>query len=108
VATPPGERHSLPALMAAACLREDRWLVHHLASDLPVEEVTRLADQAGARLVVLSSALSQTARQAQQAAEAITATYPHLTVLAGRPGDRLHDLLARAANPHLAAANQPA
>src|SRR5438128_1443270 len=29
VATPPGERHGLPALMAAACLREDRWLVHH-------------------------------------------------------------------------------
>ena len=31
VATVPGERHALPALMAAACLREDRWLVHHLS-----------------------------------------------------------------------------
>ena len=107
VATPPGERHSLPALMAAACLREDRWLVHHLASDLPVEEVTRLADQAGARLVVLSSAMGQTAWQAEQAAEAIAATHPHLNVLTGRPDDRLHDLLARA-NPHPAGANQPA
>jgi excisionase family DNA binding protein len=106
VATPPGERHSLPALMAAACLREDRWFVHHLAADLPIEEVTRLADQVGAGLVVLSSARTRTARQAQQAAGALTATRPHLTVLTGRPGDHLHDLLARAANPQAVSANQ--
>jgi excisionase family DNA binding protein len=97
VTTPPGERHGLPALMAAACLREDRWLVHHLASDLPVDEVTRLADHAGAGLVVLSSAMDPTARRARQAAHAITSSHPHLTVLAGQPGDRLHDLLAQAA-----------
>lgn len=106
VATPPGERHSLPSLMAAACLREDRWLVHHLAADLPFEEVTSLADQAGASLVVLSSARTQTARQAQQAARVITATRPHLNVLAGRPGDQLHDLLARAKTPHTVSRNQ--
>jgi hypothetical protein len=93
--------------MAAACLRADRWLVHHLATDLPVEEVTTLAGQAGAALVVLSTATSQTARQAQQAATAITATHPHLHVLAGRPGDHLHDLLARAANSHTVSADQP-
>ncbi|MGE5290389.1 MAG: hypothetical protein ACM3ML_25020, partial [Micromonosporaceae bacterium] len=98
VAAPPGERHSMPSLMAAVCLREDRWLVHHLAADLPFEEVTSLADQAGASLVVLSPATTQTARQAQQAARVITATRPHLNMLAGRPGDQLHDLLARAAN----------
>jgi excisionase family DNA binding protein len=96
VATPPGERHGLPALMAAACLREDRWLVHHLASDLPVDEVIRLAGEAGAELVVLSSAMTRTARRAQQAAQAIAAARPGLTVLAGRPGDSLPDLLARA------------
>jgi methanogenic corrinoid protein MtbC1 len=100
VATPPGERHGLPALMAAACLREDRWLVHHLASDLPAAEVARLAGQVGADLVVLSSAMSLTARQARQAARAITtAIRPHLNVLTGRPGDSLHDLLARAGHP---------
>ncbi len=104
VATPPGERHGLPALMAAACLREDRWLVHHLASDLPVEEVARLADQAGASLVVLSSAMRETAQQAREAAQAIAATRPHLNVLTGRPGDSLHDLLAGAG--HLPAAGQ--
>ena len=106
VATPPGERHGLPALMAATCLREDRWLVHHLAADLPVEEVTKLAGQVGASLVVLSSAMAQTARQAQQAVETITATSPRLNVLAGRPCDRLSDLLARAANPHTVSRNQ--
>jgi MerR family transcriptional regulator, light-induced transcriptional regulator len=98
VATPPGERHGLPALMAAACLRESRWLVHHLASDLPVEEVIRIADQTGADLVVLSSATSQAAGHARQAAAAIMASRPRLTVLAGRPGDGLRDLLDRAAN----------
>ncbi|MGE5131741.1 MAG: B12-binding domain-containing protein [Gemmatimonadota bacterium] len=99
VATPPGERHGLPALMAAACLREDRWLVHHLASDLPVEEVARLAGQAGADLVVLSAAMSETARQAREAAQAITATHPQLKVLAGRPGASLHDLMAGTGRP---------
>ena len=106
VATPPGERHSLPSLMAAACLREDRWLVHHLGADLPFEEVTSLADQAGASLVVLSSARTHMARQAQQAPRVITATRTHLNVLAGRPGDQLHDLLARAASPRAADGNQ--
>ena len=106
VATPPGERHGLPALMAAACLREDRWVVHHLASDLPVEEVTRLAGQVGAGLVVLSSAMAETARQAQQAAQAITASYPGLNVLAGRPGDSLRDLLAGAHSPQPVSGNQ--
>src|SRR5215469_5241541 len=86
VTTPPGERHGLPALMAAACLREDRWLVHHLASDLPLMEITRFAEHAGAGLVVLSSAMDQTAREARQAAEVITGTHPGLTVLAGQPG----------------------
>ena len=106
VATPPGERHSLPALMAAACLREDRWLVHHLASDLPLEEVTRLADQVGADLVVLSSARGETAHEAQQAAQAIIAARPQLNVLAGRPGDSLHDLLAGAVAPQSVSGHQ--
>jgi MerR family transcriptional regulator, light-induced transcriptional regulator len=96
VATPPGERHGLPALMAAACLREDRWLVHHLATDLPVAEVARFADQAGADLVAFSSATGEAARRAQDAARSVAAGRPRLRVLAGRPGDSLHDLLARA------------
>jgi MerR family transcriptional regulator, light-induced transcriptional regulator len=106
VATPPGERHGLPALMAAACLREDRWLVHHLAADLPAGEATRLADQVGADLIVLSSATTDAARQAQQDAQAIAAVSPGLTVLAGRPGDSLHDLLSLARRAQLASASE--
>jgi MerR family transcriptional regulator, light-induced transcriptional regulator len=96
VATPAGERHGLPALMASACLREDRWLVHHLAADLPTDEVIRLANQVGAGLVVLSSAMKETAERAQQAAWEIATAGPYLAVLAGRPGDSLQDLLAAA------------
>lgn len=96
VTTPPGERHGLPALMAAACLREDHWLAHHLAADLPVEEVAQLASETGASLVVLSAAMTETARQAQDEARSIAATQPGLKVLAGRPGASLHDLLALA------------
>jgi excisionase family DNA binding protein len=95
-ATPPGERHGLAALMATACLREDRWLVHHLASDLPVAEVTQLALDTRARLVVLSAATTESARRARRAAKAIRTAAPGLRVLAGRPGDTLGQLREQA------------
>ena len=97
-ATPPADRHGLAALMATACLREDRWLVHHLASDIPVADVTQLALDAGARLVVLSAATTSSARRARRAAKEIRTAAPGLRVLAGRPGDTLGQLreLARA------------
>ena len=98
VTTPPGERHGLPALMAAGCLREDRWQVHHLAADLPVAEVIRLAGRVGAGLVVLSSATTAAAHLAQAASREINAAVPGVTVLAGTPGESLHDLRARAAS----------
>jgi len=97
VATPPGERHALPALMAAACLREDRWLVHHLATDLPVAEVMRLAVDVGADVVVLSCATVEAGRRAEQAATEITETHPGLPVLIGRSGVSLFDLRRQAA-----------
>jgi len=91
VTTPPGERHGLPALMATACLREDRWLVHHLASDLPVAEVTALAREAGAGLVVLSSSTTESVEAAGEAAAEIT-RLSGLPVLTGHPGDTLSQL----------------
>ncbi|HUB23106.1 MAG TPA: B12-binding domain-containing protein [Streptosporangiaceae bacterium] len=99
-ATPPAERHSLPALMAAACLREDRWLVHYLAVDLPVTEVIGLAQDTGADLVVLSSATAQTARAARREAREIRFSAPRLRVLTGRPGDTLSQLLTLARSSH--------
>ena len=97
--TPPGERHALPALMAAVCLREDRWLVHHLAADLPVAEVAALAAQTGASLVVLSAATAAGSERARAAVEEITRSLPGVRVLAGYPGATLSQLrkLARAA-----------
>ena len=97
-ATPEGERHGLPALMAAGCLREDRWHVHHLGSDLPGGEVERIAVDVGARLVVLSSSTAESAERAAAEAARLARAQPGLRVLAGRPGDSLRQLiqLARA------------
>jgi methanogenic corrinoid protein MtbC1 len=94
-ATPPGERHGLAALMAAACLREDRWQVHHLATDLPVDEVIRFAADAEASLIVLSPVTVAAARLAVGEARQIRHRLPRIRVLTGRPGDtlvRLRDL----------------
>ena len=82
--------------MAAACLREDRWLVHHLAADLPVAEVTRFARDVRAALVVFSAATDSGAAAA--AAAEVAAAGPAPLVLAGHGGGSLQDLirLARA------------
>jgi methanogenic corrinoid protein MtbC1 len=96
VTTPPGERHGLPALMATASLREDRWLVHHLAADLPVAEVTGLAKEAGASLVVLSATTTEAVQRAAEEADEITRSGVGPRVLAGRPGDSLSDLRQQA------------
>ena len=91
-ATPPGERHALPGMMAAACLREDHWQVHHLAADLPVADVIQLAADTAADLVVLSSATAGAVRLARQEAREIRKHLPGVHVLAGRPGDTLGQL----------------
>jgi MerR family transcriptional regulator, light-induced transcriptional regulator len=98
-ATPPGERHGLPALMAAACLQEDRWHVHHLGADLPAADIIELARAASATLVVLSAATGESARHAGQAGDQIRRDLPGVSVLTGRPGATLRELrgLARAA-----------
>jgi MerR family transcriptional regulator, light-induced transcriptional regulator len=58
VSSPPGDLHGLPSAMAALVLREDRWKVHHLGADTPLEELAKFAiEVVQARLVVLSSAL---------------------------------------------------
>jgi MerR family transcriptional regulator, light-induced transcriptional regulator len=96
--TPPGEHHGLPSLMAAACLREDRWQVHDLGPDLPATELIGFAAETGAALIVLSSATPDAARAAGREAREIRRRLPHVRVLVGRPGDTLTRLreLARA------------
>jgi len=92
-ATPQGERHGLPALMASGCLREDHWQVHHLGCDLPAEEVKRTAIDAGARLVVLSSSTMVSARRAAAVAARLAGAQAGLRVLTGGPGDSLYELV---------------
>jgi len=106
VATPPGERHGLPALMAATCLREDRWLVHHLATDLPVAEVTKLALDVRASLIVFSTTTPDAGRLAADAVRDITTAHPGLAVIVGRPGDSLDQLPQLARNPRGPAVDQ--
>jgi MerR family transcriptional regulator, light-induced transcriptional regulator len=98
-ATPPGERHGLPAMMAAACLREDHWQVHHLAADLPTDEVIGLAGDTGAGLIVLSSATTEAVRLAGREAREIRRRLPGVRVLTGRPGDTLSRLRELARTP---------
>ena len=97
--TPPGERHVLPSLMAAACLREDRWQVQDLAADLPTDEVIGLAAETGASLVVLSSATAEAVKRASREAREIGERLPEARVLAGRPGDTLRRLRELARTP---------
>ena len=101
VATPPGERHGMSALMAAASLRENHWQVHHLSADLPVAEIAALTQAVGASLVVLSTATADGARHAAEAARALRAAIPGVTVLIGRAGNTLAELIAQ--TQHLSA-----
>ncbi|HTX85491.1 MAG TPA: B12-binding domain-containing protein [Streptosporangiaceae bacterium] len=91
-ATPPGERHGLPSLMAQGTLREDHWLVQHLATDLPEGEVGRLAGDVAARLVVLSAVTEEGAQRGAEEAARLAQANPSLLVLSGRPGESLYDL----------------
>jgi DNA-binding transcriptional MerR regulator/methylmalonyl-CoA mutase cobalamin-binding subunit len=54
VATPPGERHELGALMAAVSAAAEGWNVTYLGPDLPVEELLGAIGQTGAEAVALS------------------------------------------------------
>lgn len=95
VATPQDERHAMPALMAAACLRENRWHVHHLACDLPALEISALATAVDANLVVLSTATATAAMRAADAGRLLHDSNPGICVLIGHAGDTLEMLRNR-------------
>jgi excisionase family DNA binding protein len=100
VTTPQDERHSMPCLMAAACLRENHWHVHHLACDLPAPEISSLAAAVSADLVVLSTATSLGARRAADAAQLLRA-HLGIVVLVGHAGETLNELRSQATSAHL-------
>lgn len=100
VATPQEERHAMPALMAAACLRENHWHVHHLGPDLPAPEISALAAAVSANLVVLSTATATGALRADDASRLLRDADPGIVVLIGRAGDTLGELRNRTADAH--------
>ncbi|HET9894498.1 MAG TPA: B12-binding domain-containing protein [Streptosporangiaceae bacterium] len=98
-ATPAGERHAMPSLMAAAALRENHWRVHHLGADLPAAEIATLAADSGASLVVLSTATAYGVTSALQARKLIERIVLGVTVLTGRSGETLAGLAAASRSP---------
>jgi methanogenic corrinoid protein MtbC1 len=99
VAALSGDHHALPTTMAAAALREDRWHVEHLGSDVPPAEVVRFAGDAGADLVVLSvtnPALEEVAVETSQRLRR-----SGVPTIVGAPGRTLEELRreARASSP---------
>ena len=91
VATPPGEEHGLPAAMATIVLRADRWQVHHLGTEVPVDDLADLVNDVHADLVVLSTANTEFEVALDAALAALERTRSR--VLVGRPGMSLRQLL---------------
>jgi hypothetical protein len=81
--------------MAAACLRENHWHVHHLACDLPALEISALAAAVSANLVVLSTATATGAARAAGTGRLIRDADPGTRVLIGHAGDTLDELRNR-------------
>lgn len=91
VATPPGEEHGLPSVMATVALRGDRWQVHHLGTEVPAPDLIDLAKSVEADLVVLSMVNPAAVRSEDDVAGQVRAA--GYRVLEGRPGMTLRQLI---------------
>lgn len=67
LACAPGERHELGLMMAAIALRRDGWKVVYLGADTPLEDAVALARRVSARIVGLSLAMREHAKELEQA-----------------------------------------
>jgi MerR family transcriptional regulator, light-induced transcriptional regulator len=94
VTTPPGDFHSMPSAMAALALREDRWKVHHLGANVPIEDIVKLVDDVDADLVVITVTNADVAPAATALEEALAAR--GRVSLTGKPGMSLRMLLEQA------------
>jgi excisionase family DNA binding protein len=94
VASLSGDRHVLPTAMAAAALREDRWLVHHLGADMPADEVERFCAAHPVDLAVVTVTTPDTADAAEELARRLRER--GIPVLVGGPGRTLADLVTDA------------
>ena len=93
VATVPGEEHGLSATMGAIVLRADRWRVHHLGTQVPVDDLLTMARRE-AQLVVLSYTNDSSRQPTADVAALLRAA--SLRVLIGSPGASLNQLVAEA------------
>jgi excisionase family DNA binding protein len=93
VATPAGEHHALPALMAAVALRYDGWRVQHLSADVPPLDLAAFLERERPDLLVLSTTMAATpdTDAARRSAERLG-----IPVLTGEAGQRLAGLLEAA------------
>ncbi len=71
VATLPGERHGLGAMLVAAAAGLEGWQVTYLGVDLPADEIARAAQAVGARAVALSVVNADTVSDAVDALGAL-------------------------------------
>ncbi len=94
VATLPGERHGLGAMLAAAAAGLEGWQVTDLGVDLPVSEIARAARAVGARAVALSVVRSDLAETASRDAAELRRVLPGAVALivGGRGSERLDAL----------------
>lgn len=88
-----GEHHALPALMAAIALRWDGWRVHHLAADIPPDDLAAFLERERPDLLVLSATMPG---PSDPAAARRYAQELGIPVLIGGTGRRLGELLVAA------------
>jgi MerR family transcriptional regulator, light-induced transcriptional regulator len=93
VLSAPGDEHGFPAAMAAMALREDRWRVHHLGTNVPVDDLLSMIKEVEADLVVMSTTIVASAAT-NEVRSMIETDGVH--VLVGEPGKRLSDLVSAA------------
>jgi MerR family transcriptional regulator, light-induced transcriptional regulator len=94
VTTPPGDAHGLASLMATLVLREDRWKVHHLGSDMPQDDLVKFSVGVNADLVVLSSTLVSSFEAGQRVRNVLERV--GIRALIGGPGSTLRMLVSLA------------
>lgn len=88
------ERHTLPTTMAALALREDRWRVEHLGSDVPADSLRRFVRGNHVDLLVLSVTTIERSQASEEAAQELAAQ--GVAALVGAPGKTLDELCRRA------------
>ncbi len=90
VASLEGDLHGLPALMAAAALREDNWHVHLLGANLPAAELMDFCQQESPDLAVVT--VSMPDREEHVASVVAQVESLGTRILVGRPGGSLLEL----------------